>query len=146
MSVLSKEEFLQEAKLKTEFVKINGEKGVYVSEITAYDLTDLYAKVSFETTEKDEQGNFKTDMNMKEFNFELLLACIVDENGNRMFASNEIETVKRFPQKITQILSTACKKINGLIGDEGNESEAIKADSTSGESQLALAIDTQISS
>lgn len=134
MRVLNKEEFLQEVKLKTKEVQV-GSSVVLVSEMSASDLVEVRKRV--------ETADGKPDMYI--FDFYILLFTIVNPDGTRMFSDDELETVKNFSPKVKRKLCDAALRLNGLSGDEGNDSGVTSDDSISGESQLPLDIDTPTS-
>jgi hypothetical protein len=147
--VLTKEEFLQEGALKTEVVTL--EKGdVIVSQVGGADYIKLWSdpKNQKATGVKLLVNGVETDemvIDMSRFTPALMTYAIVNGDGTRMFADEDIELVARLASGPFLKVSQAARKLNGLTGEEAKNSEATLTEETSGESQLPLDIDTLIS-
>lgn len=133
---LSKDEFLAEAKrvFKTEAVEISEGKSVTISELDGPDYVRIMEKHT-------QDGK----VNIAAFIGTLISACIVDDSGNRMFTEEEYKSA-RIPKSVIDKISEAVKRVNGMVGDEKNDSVATPQDSIAGESQLPLDFDTQTNS
>lgn len=134
MSVIAtKDEFFDEVSLKTEVVTLDSGKKVIASEITAADYIRLWNECSVETNEADEKGDKKRELNLEQFNAVLLLYGIVDSNGNRIFDECDVPKLKRLGAGSFHKIVSVIKKLNGLLGGEGNGSEPTENGSSSGE-------------
>lgn len=147
--VLTKEQFLQEGALKTEVVPL--ETGdVIVSQISGVDYVKLFtdplnqkstgAKILKDGVEIDE-----VVMDMDRFVPALMTYAIVNEDGTRMFADEDIELLARLASGPFMKVSQVARKLNGAGAEPAKNSEAILTEETSGESQLDLDIDTPTS-
>ena len=134
MSVLNKLEILSEGSLKTEAVVLNSGE-VIVSQIGGADYINLYTdpknqkktgnKVLRNGIEEDE-----TELDMARFTPALIAYSVVDEAGNRIFADDDIPAIARFATEKYLKLADACRKINGLSGEEVKNSEDSQNDSS----------------
>lgn len=118
--ILDKSGILSAMKLKTETVPF-GDGEVIVSEIAAMDYIKLWTESSVETGEKDNEGNPITKIDMSKFTPALLAYSIVDEKGNRLFDDAECSLISRSSHEPFLKLAEVAKRMNGLIGDEGND-------------------------
>lgn len=126
--VMSKAELMAEGKLKTEIVPMGDAKHVIISELSALDLSDLWKMSEIEIDKKGE-----VEFDMKKFNPLLLAFCIVDENAERIFSNKDADLLAAMGAGFNSKLMPAAKRLNGLMGDEGNDSEVIKDASPTGE-------------
>ena len=129
--MLNKEELIKAMSVKTAEVKLP-EGTVLVSEISANDYLDMCDLSKMEGEEPDESGVVQLDM--KKFNPAILVYCVVDVDGNRMFNKDDMEFLS---EKVAQApfmkLVQKAKELNGLMGDEGNDSEPTEPTSSDGE-------------
>ena len=103
-------------------------KHVIVSEVPAIQYATLWGDCA---SEPDTKGEVVIDM--QKFNALLLANCIVDEKGERIFTDEDAPLLAKFGQESFRKMMNVAKKLNGLMGDEGNDSEAIKNASPAGE-------------
>lgn len=122
--VLNRESILEAAKLKTEVVELE-EGSVIVSEISALDYNEIC-----ELSKKPDCD----EVDMKKFTPTLLAFGIVNENGERVFSNEDIPLLAKLAQKPFMKIADGVKRLNGLIGDEAKNSEAIPGDLNNGES------------
>lgn len=123
--LLNKNELLAMGALKTEVVTFN-DKQVRVSEIAATD----YSKIWKDCVLSDDLDKPRIDV--AKFNALLLVYCLVDEDGNRIFADEDVDCFARYAQAPFSKMVIAAKKLNGLMGDEGNDSEPTEGGSSIG--------------
>jgi hypothetical protein len=135
--ILNREGFLKETELKKEIVSLeNGD--VIVSEMSAEDYLELCQLCKLDGSDKE--GSYKLDV--KKFNPGLVAFCVVDEKGDRIFLNEDIPLLSKRSQKQFSKIILKAQQLNGLIGDEGNDSEPTQTGSNSGESQQPSDIGT----
>lgn len=119
--VMSKAELMAEGKLKTEIVPMGDDKHVVISEVPAIQYATLWGECA---SEPDDKGDSVIDM--QKFNALLLANSIVDDKGERMFSDEDAPLLAKFGQESFRKMMEVAKKLNGLMGDEGNDSGATK--------------------
>lgn len=105
--MLNREQLLAALQLKKEVVEIDG-GSVTVSEIGATDYLKLW----------DEHRTADDTIDMATFTPALIAACVVDEKGERIFSNEDTALLARSASKPFFALSEACRRINGLSGEE----------------------------
>ena len=131
---MSKAELMAEGELKTEIVPMGDGKHAIVSELSALDLSDLWKMSEIKTDKKGEiKSDKKGEVDMKKFNPLLLAFCIVDEKGKRIFDNEDADLLGGMCAGFNTKLMPAAKRLNGLMGDEGNDLEATNDASSIGE-------------
>ena len=129
---LNKNDLLELGKLKTEEVDFNGNK-VLVSEISAADYQKIWQECVIDDG-VDDKGAAKQTVNMSKFNNLLLVYCLVDENGARIFGDADASCFDRYAQAPFSKMVAAAKRINGLMGEEAKkDSEPTNSDLPTGE-------------
>ena len=109
--MLSREEILSKAVLKTEKVNIPELGGdIIISEMTGA------ARENWENS-IEEKGK-RTNLRAK-----LLVASIVDESGNRLFTFDDVEAVSKLPFSIVEKLCDISSKLNGFTAEEIDKAE-----------------------
>lgn len=63
---------------------------------------------------------------------ELLVACIVDDNGDRIFSDDEIELLGGWNGSVTERLYEECRKVCGLDLDDEVEETVKNSEATTG--------------
>lgn len=53
----------------------------------------------------------------------LIVKCLVDEDGRRLFTDEEYEELEEWPSRVTQPLFDLCSKLCGLDGSEIEEAK-----------------------
>ena len=129
--MLNKKELLGALALKRGIVKLP-EGDVLITEMSANDYLEMCNLSKVEGQEPDEKGAIQLDM--KKFNPAILVYCVVDEEGKRIFDEDDMEflAAKTAQGPFMKIVQKA-KELNGLMGDEGNDLELTKIDSSDGE-------------
>lgn len=129
--MLNKEELMGAMSLKTAEVELP-EGVVLVSEISAGKYLDMCDLSKLDGEEVGEDGTMQLDM--KKFNPAILVYCVVDAEGNRIFDENDMEFLSTKAAQVPFMkLVQRAKELNGLIGDEGNDSEPTETPSSDGE-------------
>lgn len=129
--MLNKEELISAMSLKTAEVGLP-EGTVLISEISANDYLDMCDLSKMEGVDADDNGVIQLDM--KKFNPAVLVYCVVDAEGNRIFDKGDMEFLSaKAAQGPFMKLVQKAKELNGLIGDEGNDSEPTELTSSDGE-------------
>lgn len=134
MSVLTREEFLEEGALKTEVVTLDSGKEVLVSQIGGADYIKLWSdpKNQKETGEFNIETDGKrtpiTVVDMSRFTPALLAYAIVNEDKTRMFADADIDLLSRLSSGPFLKVSEVARKLNGLSGEEAKNSESDQSD------------------
>jgi len=105
--MLNREELLAALQLKTEIVELDGGP-VRISEISATDYLALW-----ERHRRDDDT-----IDMATFTPELIAACLVDDEGQRLFTDADATLLARSAKAPFFQLADACRRINGLGGDE----------------------------
>ena len=125
---LDKDAFLEATELKKEIMNLGSGK-IIVSEMTAENYLELCELCKLEGSESE--GSYKLDV--KKFNPGLVAFSVVDEEGNRIFSNEDIPILAKRSQKQFSPIVLKAQKLNGLVGDEGNDSEPTQNGSSSGE-------------
>jgi hypothetical protein len=107
MATLQKLDLLSMGRLKTQLVDVDGGQ-VIISELGAADSFSLFN----DKTNQTEDGMLK----MSTFGPSLVVRCLVDDDGNRLFSDDEAGQLARFRPQIFGRLLTAAMDINGLSG------------------------------
>jgi hypothetical protein len=134
--ICTKDEMFAELKLNTEVVELASGKKVIVSEISAPDYSKLWeieGVTTGESGEVDKDGNKTVSVDMGKFTPALLAYTIVDENGERIFTDEDIPKLAKSASGPFLKIAKVAKRLNGLLGDEGNVSEPTQNGSPSGE-------------
>ena len=115
MSVLKKLDILSMGRLKTTTITVDG-GDIIISELAAADSYSLFA----DKANQDDSGNLQ----MSTFGPALVARCVVDDEGQRLFADEEAGQLARLRPELFGPLLVACMDINGLSG--AAQDEAIK--------------------
>ncbi len=115
MAFLTKEQMLVEMTLKKETVEL-ATGSVIVSEASAEDYMKAYSS----DLSKDENGEFSG----VKFTSLLAVRSILGEDGKRMFADEEAETLRTSSSAFFTKIVAAIKRLNGLTEAEAKNSEA----------------------
>lgn len=105
--MLGKEEIFTTVVLKREKVEIPELGGdVYVSEMTGADSDEW------------EQSLVGSDgkRNLKNITAKLVVATLVNENGERIFTEDDLPRVAKLPARILNKIAIPADRINGLTG------------------------------
>lgn len=124
--MLNKAELLNEMRLKTEIVELDGGE-VMVSEIGAADYIRLWS-------ENQLAGATDGSIDMAKFTPALVALSVVDDKGNRIFSDDDVALLSRSSHGPFLKLAAAARKVNGLTGDAVKNSEPSPADSSVSES------------
>jgi len=116
---LGKDALLEAGKPKTEVVIIEG-GDVVISQIRADDYMSMWD----DPTNKKTGEDGKETIDMSKFTPALLVRCITDETGERIFTDEDASAVAQLSQKIFKILADKALELNGMKGDEVKNSEA----------------------
>jgi hypothetical protein len=117
MSKIATKEELFGAKLETFEIDIPRlGKSVRVRELSGKER-DIFQSFVDQNTTIDEDG--KPQVSIKGLRVRLIQMSIIDENGNRMFSTNDLDKLGEMPAKIIETLATKLQKLNG-IGDSEN--------------------------
>lgn len=87
--------------------------GIRIQSLTEWELSNLRSR--WHSRMKKEDGSTLALMTI-----ELLALCIVDDEGERLFADSEIGELKSLDSKFSQKLNDACRSHCGL-NDDGSE-------------------------
>jgi len=68
----------------------------------------------------DAEGN-RDPAAMETMRPRLIVKCLVDENGHRLFTDEESEDVAEWPASVTVTLFTECSKLCGMDDDDRKE-------------------------
>jgi hypothetical protein len=104
--IASKEELFTAARLKTVAVDIAEDRQMLVSELCAVDGAQLMLDSSL----KNESGNYA----MTRLGPALLVRCLVNEAGERLFADDETDQLRRINSDAYGKLLAEALRINGL--------------------------------
>lgn len=125
--MLNREAILSKKNLKKQKVTVPEWGGdVFVSEMTAEARDEWEQKI----IRKDDGSH------LKNFRAKLVVACLVDEKGNRIFGDGDVEEVGRLSAKALGRVVEVAQKVNGLTDKdledvEGNLDAAPSGNSTS---------------
>lgn len=121
---MNKAELLNELRLKTELVKLDDGKDVIVSEVGAADYIKLWTNPDYQN------GN---TVDMAKLMPAMVAYSVVDDQGQRVFADEDIPAIARSAQGPFMKISDAVRRVNGMVGDEAkNSMETAPEDSSSG--------------
>lgn len=106
MAIKSRAEILKLA--QREYVEIDG---IRLQSLTELELEELQGIWTDRYSESE-----KLDLQTRR---ELLVRCIVDENGDRIFKDDEIDLLSSIPGKVTMRLHKKARELSGLdVGDD----------------------------
>lgn len=114
MAILSRDQILKASDLKTETVKVpewhkNGE--VIVGTMTGT------ARDEFETSLFNKKGK-DTETNLINMRSKLLVMCIVDKDGKRLFTEHDINRLGAKSAKPLDRLFTIAQRLNGIGAED----------------------------
>lgn len=116
--MLTKEQLLKTVKrpsVKVEMPEFGGE--ILLRGISAGELMTFQKSI-----EKPSKKNGEFEIDRETFGPKLLVRCIVDKDGNRVFADEEWESFNGWPVSAFQRATAAALKLNGYSGSaEGND-------------------------
>ena len=118
--LLDKTAILTEGKLKTEDVPL-GAGHVRVSELSGVDYISIYNDDRFKTND---------EVDMIKFTPALLMCCIVDEQGEKLFSDDDLPALSKLASGPFFKIAQVAKKLNGLSGEEVKNSEASQTNSS----------------
>ena len=139
MALLSKDQILKADRKKTVDVPVKEWGGeVRLQELSASDR-DLWENESFVLNAEGTGAKF----NPKHARARLVVRCLVDENGKRMFSDDEVAAIGSLSASSVQRLFNAARKLNAISNEdmkslEGN-SDAGPSDGDSSTSASASA-------
>lgn len=117
MGLLTKAQILAADRKKTVDVDVPEWNGsVRLRELSAAER-DLWESESFTTLEGDE-GEVEVRFNPKQVRARLLVRCMVDEKGKRMFTDDEIAVVGDLSASTAQRLFKRAREINAISSDD----------------------------
>jgi len=74
-------------------------------------------------------------VNLEHITARLLVRCLCDEEGERLYADDELDQIGNMPSTVTEPLFNECRRINGMtaaaVEDAVKNSEATPGDSSS---------------
>lgn len=111
MSALGKAAILKAMALKKETVEVEDGQ-ILLTEVSASE----YMEVFNSDAAKDDKGEFDGTR----FTSLLATRCIVDDEGNRVFADDDAETLRNGSTAIYTKIALAVKRLNGLGVEEKN--------------------------
>ena len=109
----SKTDLMELAKRETKLVEIAGK------EFRVQSLTD-HERAMWEVDCLNESGE-RDPVAMETMRPRLIVKCLVDENGHRLFTDEESEDVAEWPASVTVTLFTECSKLCGMDDDDRKE-------------------------
>lgn len=110
MAILNKDAILAASDLKHETVEVPEWGGeVIVSEMTGED-SDAWSDESYSLSEDGKS----VKVNRANFKARLVAACVVDEEGNRMFTTEDVAALGRKSAKALARLFEAADRLNGI--------------------------------
>lgn len=122
MALLSKAQILAADKKKSKDVPVKEWGGtVRLQELSAAER-DLWESESFLTEENDE-GEEVARFNPKQARARLVVRCIVDETGKRLFTDDEVAAVGSLSASTVQKLFTEARKLNAISANDIEELE-----------------------
>lgn len=128
---MNRESILDAMKLKTKVVPLGADE-VIVSEIGGADYIALWTDESNQKVKEgflDKDGKPVTEVDMTKFTPALIVKCVVDENGNRIFTDADADFIAKGARGPFLAIAEAARELNGMSGD---------AEKNSGDNQLAL--------
>lgn len=140
---MTREELLNELKLKSEVVEI-GKGKVIVSEIGASDYISLWSdpknqKATGEMVLKDGKSEPVMVVDMARFTPALIVYAVTDAAGNRIFTDEDIDLIARGSQGPFLKIADVARRLNGMVGDEVKNSEGSQSVLPSSDSASTLA-------
>lgn len=121
---LNRAELLNVMRLKTELVTLDDGSNVIVSEVGAADYIKLWTNPEYQ------DGN---TVDMAKLMPAMVAYSVVDDQGHRVFADDDIPTLARSAQGPFMKISDAVRRVNGMIGEESkNSKETALGDSSTG--------------
>lgn len=135
MSILSRQEILNEGALNTEIVTLKS-GDVRVSQIGGSDYISLWTdpknqKETGEVVIKNGVEEKVTTVDMSRFTPALIAYAVVDVDGNRVFTDEDIPLIARLASGPFLKVSEIARKLNGLTGEEVKNSEDNQSDFSS---------------
>lgn len=116
MALLKKEEILGVNDLAFEEIEVPEWGGtVRIKTMTGAERDEFESDV-FET-----KGNNSSKVNMRNFRAKLVSKCLVDENGNRIFADADIEALGKKSAKALDRVFAVAQRINAIGQKEVEE-------------------------
>lgn len=109
---MTREELLQAAKLKSEAVELGHGQVVIVTELSA----EEYLQALDHPDVKNDDG----DYNGAAFNSLLVVLCVRDGDGNRLFTDDDASLIRNGSFAVYRKLVAAVNRINGLESETKN--------------------------
>lgn len=117
MATLQKLDILSMGRLKTTTVEVDGGQ-IIVSELGATDTASLYADpahlIDDPSGAKGKDGKPVQLLNFATFKPALVVRCIVDESGSRLFTDEDAAQLARLRPEFFHKIADAAMDINGL--------------------------------
>lgn len=111
----SKQELMTFGKRETKHVEIDGKK------LIVQGLTDR-ERAEWEVDSLDDEGN-RDPVAMESMRTRLIVKCLVDENGKRIFTDEESDDIGEWPAAVTVKLFKVCSELCGLDDDDIEEAK-----------------------
>lgn len=122
MALLSKAQILAADKKKSKDVPVKEWGGtVRLQELSAAER-DLWESESF-ITEPDDDGEAAARFNPKQARARLVVRCIVDEDGKRLFSDDEVAAVGSLSASTVQKLFMVARQLNAISSADIEELE-----------------------
>lgn len=138
MALLSKEQIFAADKKKSKDIPVKEWGGtVRLQELSAADR-DLWEAESF-ITEPGDDGESQPRFNPKQARARLVVRCLVDENGKRMFSDDEVAAVGSLSASSVQKLFNTARTLNAISADDIEELEKNSGAAPSGDSSSSSA-------
>lgn len=138
MALLTKAQILAADAKKTKDVPVKEWGGtVRLQELSAADR-DLWEAESF-ITEPGDDGEATARFNPKQARARLVVRCLVDESGKRMFTDDEVAVVGSLSASSVQKLFNAARTLNAVSADDIEELEKNSGAAPSGGSSSSSA-------
>lgn len=125
MSVLDRNSILEAMTLKTERVPL-GDGEVIVSEIGGSDYIALWSDPNNQKVNEtlmDKDGKPVTEVDMTKFTPALIVKCVVDEAGNRIFADSDVDLIAKGARGPFMAIAESARKLNGMSGEAEKNSD-----------------------